>query len=54
MKINYVIADPTGNITILVTSPVPEKLQARCASWLMALFPESQHVETVVLMSRAK
>lgn len=51
MKIDYVIADPTGNITILVTSRVPAELQTRCASELMRLRPECQQVGYVTMNS---
>ncbi len=36
MKLNYAKLDPSGNITILVTSPVPREAQGAVASRLMA------------------
>ncbi len=42
MKINYSILDPTGNITILVTTPVDIKDQPYVASKLMELEPGAE------------
>lgn len=36
MQLEYIVADPTGNITALVTTPVPESEQPRAAAALMA------------------
>ena len=35
MNAEYYVLDPTGNITILVSTPVPQDLQVRAASVLM-------------------
>ena len=35
MNAEYYVLDPTGNITILVSTPVPQDLQVRTASALM-------------------
>ena len=35
MNAEYYVLDPTGNITILVSTPVPQDLQVRVASVLM-------------------
>ena len=42
--IEYCVLDPTGNITILVTTPVPVVLQPRIAAELMRIIPESEQV----------
>jgi diaminopimelate epimerase len=44
MKVDYTVLDPTGNITILVTSPVEISLQPPVASKLMELVPEAEQV----------
>lgn len=44
MKVDYTVLDPTGNITILVTSPVEISLQPSIASKLMELVPEAEQV----------
>ncbi len=44
MKIEYSILDPTGNITILVHTPVPVKHQPRVASGLMEQEPDTEQV----------
>ena len=44
MKVDYTVLDPTGNITILVTSPVEISLQPSVASKLMELVPEAEQV----------
>lgn len=44
MKLKYVYADPTGNITLLVTSPVPEKLYPAIAARLLEMEPEAEQV----------
>ena len=44
MKVEYTVLDPTGNITILVTSPVEISLQPSVASKLMELVPEAEQV----------
>ena len=38
-EIEYCVLDPTGNITILVTTPVPVELQPRIAAELMRIIP---------------
>lgn len=43
-EIEYCVLDPTGNITILVTTPVPVELQPRIAAELMRIIPESEQV----------
>ncbi len=43
-SIDYCVLDPTGNITILVTSSVPVHLQPQIASQLMNLEPEAEQV----------
>ena len=43
-EIEYCVLDPTGNITILVTTPVPVVLQPRIAAELMRIIPESEQV----------
>lgn len=44
MKIRYVLADPNGNITILVHSYVPAADQPRIASFLMKKEPSAEQV----------
>ena len=44
MKIVYDVLDPTGNITILVRTPVPEADQPALAAFLMELEPETEQV----------
>ena len=44
MKVEYTVLDPTGNITILVTSSVEISLQPSVASKLMELVPEAEQV----------
>ena len=44
MKLEYIETDPTKNITLLVTTPVPEALQAAAAEELMAQMPECEQV----------
>lgn len=44
MKLNYVLMDPTGNMTILVETPVPAASQPFCASRLLALEPAAEQV----------
>ncbi|MBR3278396.1 MAG: hypothetical protein IKG01_05715 [Lachnospiraceae bacterium] len=41
---DYTVLDPTGNITILVTSPVEISLHPSVASKLMELVPEAEQV----------
>ena len=43
-EVEYCVLDPTGNITILVTTPVPVALQPRIAAELMRIIPESEQV----------
>lgn len=42
MNIRYTLLDPTGNLTLLVETPVPEKAQPETARRLMALEPEAE------------
>ncbi len=50
MRLDYFLLDPTGNITILVTSPVPVEKQAYAAARLMA---REQNAEQVGFLSSA-
>ena len=44
MKVVYDVLDPTGNITILVRTPIPEADQPAVAAHLMELEPETEQV----------
>ncbi len=44
MKINYTVMDPTGNITILVHTPVRQEEMPHIASYLMRREPETEQV----------
>jgi len=44
MTIDYVLMDPTGNMTILVETPVPSAEQSACALTLMAQEPTAEQV----------
>ena len=44
MKVEYTVFDPTGNITILVTTPVEISCQPSVASKLMELVPKAEQV----------
>lgn len=44
MKLNYTIYNPTQNITLLVTSPVPRSRQPQLAAELMARRPDVEQV----------
>ena len=44
MEIQYLLADPTKNITVLVTTPVSRALQPELASLLLNLEPEAEQV----------
>ena len=44
MKLSYHVIDPTGNITLLVETPVPISDQPAAAAALMALEPEAEQV----------
>ena len=44
MEIQYLLADPTKNITVLVTTPVSRALQPELASLLLDLEPEAEQV----------
>ncbi len=44
MKTDYYLLDPTGNVTILVTTLVPPALQPAAAARLMALEPAAEQV----------
>ncbi|MBQ9663689.1 MAG: hypothetical protein IJV40_11120 [Oscillospiraceae bacterium] len=43
-SVTYTLLDPTGNITLLVETPVPEASQPLVAKTLMALEPETEQV----------
>ena len=60
MKLAYRVFDPTGNITLLVETPVPAETRAAVASRLMALEPAAEQAgflapdaETDVALSMA-
>ncbi len=42
MKTEYYVIDPTKNITLLVTSPIPESLRVQTAKKLMKLEPSAE------------
>lgn len=44
MKLDYVLMDPTGNMTILVETPVPAASQPFCAARLLAREPTAEQV----------
>ena len=44
MEIRYRIADPTGNITVLVTSQIPADKRAEVAAFLLKTEPEVQQL----------
>ncbi len=44
MNISYTKIDPSGNITLIVDSPVPRSEQSRVASGLMVRDPEAEQV----------
>lgn len=44
MELNYVLMNPTGNITILVETAVPIEEQPTCAQTLMKLEPTAEQV----------
>ena len=44
MQIDYVLLDPTGNMTILVETPIPAASQAFCAAQLMAAEPSAEQL----------
>ena len=43
-EISYAVMDPTGNITILATTPVPAAAQPDCAARLLAAEPAGEQV----------
>ena len=43
-EISYAVMDPTGNITILVKTPVPAAAQPDCAARLLAAEPAGEQV----------
>ena len=49
MTLDYTVMDPTGNITVLVTSPVPEAEQARAGAALLAAEPDAEQVGFVTV-----
>ena len=44
MELDYVLLDPTGNLTVLVKTPVPETRQPACAAALLAAEPAAEQV----------
>lgn len=44
MKLRYTVIDPTKNITLLVTDPVPRDVQPQVAAKLLALEPDAEQV----------
>ena len=44
MQLDYVLMDPTGNLTVLVKTPVPAARQPDCARALMAAEPTAEQV----------
>lgn len=44
MQLDYVLSDPTGNITVLVETPVPVELQPDCGAALLAAEPTAEQV----------
>jgi diaminopimelate epimerase len=44
MTLDYTVMDPTGNITVLVTTPVPVEEQARLGAALLAAEPDAEQV----------
>lgn len=44
MRLTYTIINPTGNITLLVTSPVPRAMQPQVAAWLLRRMPRVEQV----------
>lgn len=42
MQLEYITADPTGNITLLITTPVAEQDRARVAGYLMEREPTAE------------
>ena len=43
-RISYAVMDPTGNVTILVKTPVPAAAQPACAARLLAAEPAGEQV----------
>ena len=44
MVLHYTVIDPTKNITLLVTTPVPRALHAQTASWLLRHEKDAEQV----------
>ena len=44
MVVHYTVIDPTKNITLLVTTPVPRHLHAQTASWLLRHDAQAEQV----------
>lgn len=44
MILDYTVMDPTGNITVLVTAPVPAADQPRAAAAILAAEPDAEQV----------
>ena len=53
-NLHYLIADPTGNITILVLDPVPVGKQPAAAAELMEKEPSAEQVGFLTLPERSK
>ena len=49
MTLDYTVMDPTGNITVLVTSPVPVAEQAGAGAALLAAEPDAEQVGFVAV-----
>lgn len=52
MELEYVIADPTGNITALVLTPVPARAQPRLAAALMSREPDVEQTGFLTMTER--
>jgi len=44
MRLTYTVIDPTGNITLLVTTPVERALQRQVSAWLLRRMPQVEQV----------
>ena len=53
-EVHYLIADPTGNITLLVLDPVPAGKQPAAAAELMEKEPSAEQVGFLTLLERSK
>lgn len=52
VRLEYIVADPTGNITALVLTEVPAQAQARAGAALMAREPRVEQVGFLTLAER--